>query len=376
MKTSPGINVHLLKQLFAIDNNWQNVFYLHTPFCLQRCHYCVYSSRVPTGGEELEAFYRQVLPSQLEHYQPVLEEVPFNQVYFGGGTPTIAAAETLARIYRQIPNFERIPVKTTEISPYTVSAEHLDLFHRCGFNYVSMGVQTLNGDILAKENRLQANVEKLIDICRQLDRCNIVSNVDLIFYLGSGELEDLSVTRGDLETMMSVIRPVSLTLHSNYRLHKSLEKRTAMIKTIGEMLEKYPEYRCVNSLLEEAEIEYDAEHSAEYRLMRKQENFLFYMIPKIPKTYPFGHNILSIGEYMEVKPWSNYYYIYTLRDKYLWKECYRQSKAYGLDFERTREKLALSHHHAAGMPFFRDEAGREQFKWVLKQTGNPYYEFN
>jgi coproporphyrinogen III oxidase-like Fe-S oxidoreductase len=367
--------VDLFNQLFVIENNWANVFYMHTPFCIQRCHYCVYSSRVPSSGQELEAFYSRILPRQIERYKPILDNITFDQAYFGGGTPTIVTADKLEGIYKQVPNFKDIPVKTTEISPYTVKDEHIDLFRRYGFIYVSMGVQTFNHKVLRKENRLIVTTEKLTDICQQLDKYNIISNVDLIFYLDTGDLPDLAISRGDLEILMSLIRPVSMTLHFNYRLTKSLEKRRAMMMLIKEMLEKYPEYQCVNSLLEETDLQFDMENSAEYRLMRKQENFNFYMLPKVPKTYPFGHNVLAVGEYMEVKPWSNYYYIYNLRDKYLWRDYYNLSKIACRDFEKTREKLELPHHNfIKNSSFFTGEQGKEKFKTILKQTGNPYYE--
>jgi coproporphyrinogen III oxidase-like Fe-S oxidoreductase len=331
---------------------------------------------VPRNKEELNAFYRHVIPWQIEQYKPVLENVKFHQAYFGGGTPTIVEADILAGVYNQIPHFKDIPLKTTEISPFTVTHQHLDLFGASGFAYVSMGVQTLNRRVLGRENRLWVSPEKIKNICQQLEEYNIISNIDLIFFLDTGELVDLDITRNDLDIMMSDIRPVSMTLHSNYRHPPSIEKRAAMISFINEMLGKYPEYRCVNSMLQKGDIEFDSENSAEYRIMRKQEDFNFYMLPKVPKTYPYGHNILSFGEYEEVKPWSNYYYIYTLRDKYLWKQFYKQSRAIGQDFETTRETLSLPHHHfLQNHGFFSDETGKERFKVILRQAGIPYHDF-
>lgn len=368
--------VELFNQLFTIENNWKNVFYVHTPFCLQRCHYCVYSSRVPCSSQEMEIFYSNILPQQIEDYKPIMDNITFNQVYFGGGTPTIVSAERLENIYKGIPNFKNIPVKITEISPYTVTNEHLDLFRQYGFIYVSMGIQTLSQRVLDKESRLGVSTDKISDICRYLDQFDMISNVDLIFFLDTGELKDLEITWNDLEIMMSRVRPVSLTLHYNYRITQSLEKRRAMMMLINEMLENHPEYKCVNGLLDETDVQFDMENSAEYRIMRKQENFNFYMLPKVPKTYPFGHNVLSVGEYMEVKPWNNYYYLYSLRDKYLWREYYKLSRKACRDFEKTREKLKLFHENfMENDSFFPDVASKERFKDILKQTGNPYYEF-
>jgi len=375
MKNLSKSKVDLFNQLFLIECNWQNVFYMHTPFCLRKCHYCIYGSKVPGSREEIKTFYSSVIPRQIAQYKHTLENVKFDQIYFGGGTPTIVDADTLEGVYEKIPNFKDIPIKATEISPYTVTDEHIDLFHKYRFAYVSMGVQTLNKRVLEKENRFVANPEKINYICLRLDEYNIINNIDLIFYLDSGELENLDTSRNDLEIMMSIIRPVSMTLHFNYRIPKSSEKRLAMIKLIKEMLEKYPEYRCINSLLEESEVEFDMANSAEYRLARKREDFLFYMLPKIPQHHSYGHNMLSIGEFKDIKPRYNYYYVYDFMDKYLWKDYYNRTKALNLDFERTREKLGLPHHNfIKNDKFFIDETGKERFKEILKQTGNPYYE--
>ncbi|NIM12683.1 MAG: radical SAM protein [Candidatus Aminicenantes bacterium] len=369
----------LFNKLYAIENNWHHVLYVHTPFCVQKCYYCVYSSKVPSGQEELEAFYNHVLPQQIRQYRPTLERTAFDQVYFGGGTPTIAAAQTLASIYDQVPHFKDIPVKITEASPYTVTDEHLDLFRAYGFNYVSIGVQTLSARILEAQNRKVVGKDKLIHICNRLHEYGIISNIDLIFYLDTGGLDDLEQTRSDLIEIMSEIRPVSITLHSNYMKEKTLAKQAAMMRLIKEMPEKYPEYgyRCVNALLREADIEEDTKNAAEYRLMREHEDFHFYMTPKIPQSHAYGHNMLALGTYEKFKPRYNYYYIYDYMDKYVFKSMFNKYRSIGLDFKKIREELGLSNHgYIVSDEFFKDETGKERFREIVKEGGLPYYEFN
>lgn len=377
MITPLSNRVRLLNRLFLIENNWQNVFYMHTPFCLQKCYYCIYSSKVPSSSKEMEEFYNKVIPRQVAEYRDILEKVTFDQAYFGGGTPTIADPKTLERVYKGIPGFNDIPIKTTEASPFTITDEHIDLFRQYGFVYVSFGVQTLSKSVLEKQNRLAVSEEKLHHICRRFDEYDIISNIDMIFYLDSGELEDLEITRSDLDIMMSSIRPVSMTLHYNYRTTKSFEKRKAMIDLIKEMLEKYPEYQRVNMLLEESDVEYDMENSAEYRIMRKQRDFNFYMLPKAPQSHAYGHNMLSIGEYGSIKPSYNYYYIFSFKDKYILKDFYKKSRSLNQDFERIRDQAGLAHHNfTQNNTFFVDETGKEKFKEIIKQTRYPYYELN
>jgi radical SAM superfamily enzyme len=372
-----GNRTELFNRLFAIPNNWHHVVYVHTPFCVQKCYYCVYSSKEPSGREELETFYNQVLPRQIQRYRETLETVRFDQVYFGGGTPTIADAQTLERIYKQIPHFQDIPIKITEASPYTVTDDHLDLFPAYGFKYVSIGVQTLCSRILEAQNRKVVSKEKLIHICDRLNRSGIISNIDLIFYLDTGGLEDLARTREDLLEVMSEIRPISITLHSNYMKEKTLEKQAAMMRLIREMLKEYPGYgyKCVNALLKESDIEEDTKNAAEYRLMRAHEDFHFYMMPKIPQSHAYGHNMLALGTYEKFKPRYNYYYIYDYMDKYAFKSMFDKYRSIGLDFKKIREELGLSsHEYIVSDEFFKDETGKERFREIVKEAGLPYYQ--
>lgn len=376
MKNMSKNKVELFNKLFAIPNNWHHVLYVHTPFCVQKCYYCIYSSKEPSGKEEMDTFYNSVLPQQIRQFQPTLETAAFDQVYFGGGTPTIADAHTLERIYRQIPYFKDIPVKITEASPYTVTDDHLELFHAYGFAYVSLGVQTLSDRILEAQNRKVVSKEKIIHLCRRLEEFNIISNIDLIIYLDTGGLEDAAQTRKDLMEVMSEIRPVSITLHSNYMVEKSLEKQAAMMRLLKEMEELYPEYRCVNALLEESEIEEDMKNAAEYRLMRQQEDFHFYMSPKIPQSHAYGHNMLALGTYEKFKPRYNYYYIYDFMDKYAFKGMFEKYKSISMDFEKIRKRLGLSEDkYMTYGDFFKNEEDEEGFKKIIKEVRLPYYKF-
>lgn len=369
-----SLRSELLNRLFKIKNNWMNVLYVHTPFCLQKCFYCIYSSKVPSSKKEMFEFYDKIVPQQIEQYKITLDNVNFNQVYFGGGTPTIADVDRLESLYRKIPNFKRIPKKITEASPYTVTDEHLDLFHRYRFDYVSLGVQTLSEKVLKKQNRLIVNKEKLNHVCRQLDKRNIISNLDLIFFLDSGDLEDLKQSEKDLDCVMSEIRPVSITIHFNYMIKKKVEKREAGIKLIKKMLDKFPEYQCVNALLEDSDIENDLKLSAEYRLVRMKKDFYFYMTPKIPQSHSFGYNMLALGEYQKFKPKYNYFYLYDDTDKYALLEMLKRYHSIALDFINARKRLGLDCQDYINIDnFFCNEKGEKEFKEIIRKEGIPSF---
>jgi coproporphyrinogen III oxidase-like Fe-S oxidoreductase len=367
--------IELFNRLFQIENNWHDILYVHTPFCVQKCYYCVYSSKEPIGPEELDRFYLQVLPQQIERLRPTLEAVNFEQVYFGGGTPSIADPRTLEKVFEQIPNFKNIPVKMTEAAPFTITNEHLALYHKYGFKFVSMGIQSLSPRILEAQNRRYLDEETLRRFCSVLEQYNIISNIDLIFFLDTGRLEDLEQNRKELGEVMTRIRPASITIHSSYMAKKSAEKQLAMIHLIREMQEQFPEYQCTNALLEDSEIDVDIKYAAEYRLMRKEKDFHFYMTPKLPESHRYGHNMVALGTYEKFKPRYNYYYIYDYMDKYSFKAITKKYKFLCTEFKETRKKLNLpSDKYVPAGDFFKTGEAREKFKKTVREVQLPYYE--
>lgn len=368
--------IDLFNRLFAIPNNWRNVLYVHTPFCKQKCFYCVYSSKSADNQEEMDNFYQQVLPRQFERWAPALAATPFDEVYFGGGTPTIAAPETLERIYRRVPNFANIPFKASEASPYTITDHHIDLFARCGFTYVSLGVQTLDERVVTAQNRLSVPRRRLEEICRALERAGIVSNIDLIFYLDTGELKDIAYSLQDLLSVLGQIRPVSVTLHFNYMIKRTKEKRAAMIRLLREMVRRFPDYSCVNSLLDLDDAQLDMTAASEYRLMRESKDMNFYMIPKIPQSHAYGYNMMALGAYADFKPRYNYFYLFDFMDKYVYRQMLLKYKEIIVRHNEIRRSLGLPQQPMVGeREFFKETGDRERFNAVLREAGLPAYDF-
>jgi coproporphyrinogen III oxidase-like Fe-S oxidoreductase len=375
MTKTAGDRIDLFNRLFQIENNWHDILYVHTPFCVQKCYYCVYSSKKYSGPEELDRFYHQVLPQQIERLRPILEGAAFEQVYFGGGTPSIADARTLEKTFERLPNFKNIPVKMTEAAPFTITHDHLELYHQYGFKFVSMGVQSLSPQILAAQNRRYVDEETLARFCAILEQSDIISNIDLIFYLETGQLADLEQNRKELGEVMSRIRPAAITIHSSYLAGKSVEKQLAMIRLLREIVAEYPEYQCTNALLEDSEAKVDMDCAAEYRLMRKEKDFHFYMTPKLPESHRYGHNMVALGTYEKFKPRYNYYYIYDYMDKYSFKTLTKKYKFLYTEFEETRSKLGLpTDKYITAGQFFKSEQGKEKFKEIIRETQLPYYE--
>ena len=118
--------------------------YIHVPFCLTKCPYCDFYSVSYSRSAVQE--YAQAVMRNLSRY-----DEPFDTVYFGGGTPVLAA-EHIGGIL-SCANLTRGAEITVEANPCLCLPETLDTLRKGGVNRLSIGVQSLNGGELAALGR-------------------------------------------------------------------------------------------------------------------------------------------------------------------------------------------------------------------------------
>lgn len=358
--------MRLFNRLFALPSHWRNVLYVHVPFCIKRCHFCVYFSKVPEGRGETDRFIEQHLLRQVEGYGDALGAARFDEVYFGGGTPTVLSPSQLDQVFRRIPNFAGIPMKASEASPRTIHKEHVEVFAEHGFRYVSLGVQTRSRAVLEKQNREVPDEAHLADMVRRIEDAGMIANVDLIFFLATGGLVDLTQAREDLRWVTEELRPTSITVHSEYNATKTLAKQ----RGLRDVLREAGDYVCTNSLLEDGELEADMRAGAEYRLMRRHQDFAFYLVGSRPGALRFGHNVLAVGEYGGFRLRTNFLHISDFYPQQSAWQALEESRANEQALSRARARLGLP--PAVRAPwdsFFAGEDEARRFAEVLTQEG-------
>ena len=116
--------------------------YVHFPFCRAKCTYCALHSRGGSTAAE-RADYVARLAAVVRDRLPA---TPLDTVYFGGGSPALCDLAPLldALAPRLAPGAEF----TVELHPRDVTRATLQALKDGGVNRISMGVQSLNDDIL------------------------------------------------------------------------------------------------------------------------------------------------------------------------------------------------------------------------------------
>ncbi len=128
--------------------------YIHWPFCLAKCPYCDFNSHVRDAIPD--ARFRAALRAELAWEAGRLGRRRLGSIFFGGGTPSLMAPETVAALIEDARTlFEVAPEIeiTLEANPTSVEAGRLAAFRQAGVNRVSLGVQSLEDAALAALGR-------------------------------------------------------------------------------------------------------------------------------------------------------------------------------------------------------------------------------
>ncbi len=173
--------------------------YLHIPFCRRKCVYCDFYS-VEAATTELQS-YPDLLIRHLERIAGQGRwQHPFDTIYFGGGTPSLLAPQSIDAILQAIDhnfNLANDVEISLEANPGTVTIESLTGYRSAGINRLSLGLQTCNDQLLKCLGRLHDRRQGLqsFESARQAGFDNI--SLDLMFALPEQSLtaleEDLQV---------------------------------------------------------------------------------------------------------------------------------------------------------------------------------------
>jgi oxygen-independent coproporphyrinogen-3 oxidase len=136
--------------------------YIHWPFCKSKCPYCDFNSHVRDGIEQ--ARWRSALLTELEHAAREAPDRIVRTMFFGGGTPSLMEAETVAALIARTralwDTADDLEI-TLEANPTSVEAGNFAAVAAAGVNRVSLGLQALDPPALQFLGR-QHSVEEAL----------------------------------------------------------------------------------------------------------------------------------------------------------------------------------------------------------------------
>jgi oxygen-independent coproporphyrinogen-3 oxidase len=122
--------------------------YLHIPFCERKCEYCDFASVAGTRGE---AAYVEALRGEIRRIAAALPGTVLDTLFLGGGTPGLIEPARLAAVLDEVrAGFTLAPGAevTIEANPSSTTTERAAAWLAAGCTRVSLGVQSLEPDVL------------------------------------------------------------------------------------------------------------------------------------------------------------------------------------------------------------------------------------
>ena len=139
-------------------NNKTLGLYIHIPFCAQKCRYCAFLSF--DGAERsLHSAYCDALIQEIRLWgeKTAAQEFDVDTIFIGGGTPSTLPSREIQDILNACRDSFTVlsgAEITIETNPGTLAVEKLNAYRDAGINRLSMGVQSLNNELLTTMGRI------------------------------------------------------------------------------------------------------------------------------------------------------------------------------------------------------------------------------
>ncbi|WP_394809564.1 oxygen-independent coproporphyrinogen III oxidase [Nitrosomonas sp.] len=160
--------------------------YVHIPFCTSLCFYCNSSQIIPDNNNDIKT-YLDYLTREIRLQGQFLKEDPrVEQLYFGGGTPTLLSETQLSHIMKEIQqNFLLVKEGKycIEIDSRQIAHLSMQALKQMGFNCAIIGVQDFDHQVQKTIQRLQTEDSTLCAIQSAQQAGFKTIRVELIFGL-------------------------------------------------------------------------------------------------------------------------------------------------------------------------------------------------
>ena len=165
--------------------------YIHIPFCKQKCVYCDFYS-LPRSEDRMDD-YTDALCAHLIETAPFAAGHCVDTIYFGGGTPSYLGVKRLTKLLKTIQKKYRVARDaeiTLEANPDSAGDwRELRALRRCGFNRLSLGMQSACDEELRRIGRVHTaqQLTAAVEAARRAKLENL--SLDLIYGLPGQTME-------------------------------------------------------------------------------------------------------------------------------------------------------------------------------------------
>ncbi|NOZ04453.1 MAG: radical SAM family heme chaperone HemW [FCB group bacterium] len=215
--------------------------YLHIPFCRTKCIYCDFYS-LPGRDEAIPRFVKTIV-EEINRCPVDTGGWVFDTLFIGGGTPSILEPKQVEMILQALSrrfDISGLREITIEANPGEAPEEKLRAFLSLGINRLSLGVQSLEPDLLRFLTRIH-DAEAVYTTFRSARKAGFDNiNCDLIFAIPGQTIHNWE---SDLKRITNLgpehLSIYSLTVEEGTRLHRLVNSGAVAMPTDEESVNRF-----------------------------------------------------------------------------------------------------------------------------------------
>ena len=213
------------------------MIYIHVPFCHRKCMYCAFYSK-PVHGADGYGRYVESLLEEMERRKSE-QGHPIKTIYFGGGTPSILPLAELERVVDGLHHcfdLGRMEEMTLEANPEDLTEERLSGLVRLGFDRLSIGIQSLDDEMLRLLNR-RHTARQAIEAVENAYRAGF-HNISVDFIYGLPKSAEFPENSDFLERV-SHVSAYALTVEPGTALAVQVQQGRVVLPDDDEVVRQY-----------------------------------------------------------------------------------------------------------------------------------------
>lgn len=289
-----------IERLWNATGDEEMNVYVHTPFCLCKCKYCLYTGKVGISDVE-EKYFTMTLEKSLDRFKDMLSKRKVKTLYFGGGTPNAYSPETLKRVFNKAYSICQPECAILEINPAFMTEEQLKDIVTWGITLITFGVQSFDERVLRKQTRAfmdEEKIKKFVEICHE---AGVKVSMDIMCYIDTYTNKDIKLFEKDMEKAMAMDADF-ITAYPEMNL---IKKDPAIAEHFSKYIKDKAKTGYENyyvDISKKNDESYKIEHNPNlvYRAIKNEHDYDYFMdkiLPYYENDFASAkHNIIGFGD--------------------------------------------------------------------------------
>ncbi len=195
-------------------------FYIHFPFCVQKCRYCDFYSISDTSGSidlYIDALKNEWELTAAKHH---LENTSIKTIYCGGGTPSLLSIKQWQSFCSQV--IETLTIAedaewTIECNPDSFTEQKAEAWLESGVNRITIGVQSLNNHELTTLGRAHTEEDSIEVLANPILKRFASVGADIMYGLPGQDLDSHANTLRQIfsHNVITHLSAYELTIEDN-----------------------------------------------------------------------------------------------------------------------------------------------------------------